>query len=380
MKSFKSTIKEKIRSEIFNNYHFRNAWKMANPFVGTDKEWEGKGKSDFILGIAYDPAHYHRYFIAACIDLGISYKVVDLLRDDWIDVISKSGIKGLMIWPHINSQVLKEILDERILLLERDMKFPVYPDSTSIGLLDNKRRVRDWLLANNFEPPKTWCFSEKEQAMDFVSNFDFPLVFKTTKGSVSRGVEIVKSKSRAEKLISKCFGKGIHPYRMDSRNKQWDFILFQEYLHNCYEKRMIRVGDSFFSIAKVRGDDPFHSGSGFMEWGEKEDSLLNQTKQITDKGNFRCMNVDFLVDESGKTYVNELHALFHGPRIPESQLKGRYLFSQSGDWDFEPGNFYRNYTTNLRVLDFISSIGLRFEEDQRWKSLPVFYEIDGRRM
>lgn len=374
-------IKEAIRSRIYTNDHFRLQWKKDNPFAGTDKEWAYNAGTYFTLGIVYDPAHYHSYYIAACIDLQISYKVVDILKDNWIEEINNSDCAGFMIWPHINSQVLKEILDERTYLMSRYLSKSVYPDPESIALLDNKRRVRDWLLVNNFSPPKTWCFSEKSEAIQFINNTTYPIVFKTIKGSVSRGVEIIRNKKRALQLVNVCFGAGMHPYRMDRRNNQWDFILFQEYLENCEEKRLIRIGESYFSIEKIRGTSNYHSGSGLMKWSEMNEYYLNKTKELTDLGNFSCMNVDFLIDKDGKDYINELHPLFHGPRILDKTNQGRYLFDKKiKTWEFEEGNYYRNYTTNCRVLDFIKKLGLDYVDDKNWLSKDVFYEINGRRM
>lgn len=373
-------LREFVRSRIYNNDHFRKQWRDTNPFIGTDKEWAYKGKTDFCIGLIYDPAQYHKYWIAACLDLGISYKVVDLLKDNWIEEIENSGCAGFIIWPHINSMVLKDILDERVYLLGKYRGIKVYPDVEGLSLLDNKRRVRDWLLAAGFNPPKTWCFAQQSEALAFAETASFPIIYKTIKGSVSRGVEIINSKEHAIRLINQCFGKGVYPHRMDRRNNQWDFILFQEYLHECGEIRLIRIGDDYLSIAKVRNVDPFHSGSGKMAWLEQNDFLLNRTKEITDKGGFRCMNVDFLQDKNGNYYVNELHALFHGPRIPDSPFCGKYHQDASGKWIFTPGNFYRNYTSNLRVLDLVKQLGLNYADDGEWLKKDIFYEIDGRRL
>jgi len=373
--------KEFLRSRIYNNDHFRKQWADTNPFIGTDKEFNYNGTTEFKLGLIYDPAQYHKYWIAACLDLGISYQVVDILKDNWIEELKNSGCAGFLIWPHINSMVLKDIMDERVFLLEKYVGIKVYPGAEAIALLDNKRRVRDWLLAAGFKIPKTWCFAQKEDALNWAETIQFPVIYKTIKGSVSRGVEIIKTKEQAVQLINQCFGRGVYPYRMDRRNNQWDFILFQQYLHECDEVRLIRIGDDFIHIDKVRNIDPFHSGSGKMKWPERNEYLLNLTKEITDKGGFRCMNVDYLKDQEGNYYVNEMHALFHGPRIPESPNMGKYHQDpSSGNWEFTPGHFYRNYTSNLRVLDLVKQLGLPYADTGDWLKKDVFYEINGRSM
>lgn len=374
-------VKDNLRSNLISNDYYRKQWESQNPFKDNKHGANYNGDTEFKLGIVFDPAHYHRYFMASCRELGVSYEIIDILKDDWVNIVEKSNIKGLLVWPHLNSEPIKTGMDERLFLIQKYLKIPVYPDVEAVSILDNKRRVRDWLIANKFKVPKTWCFFDKMDAVDFVNKVDFPIVYKTIKGSVSNGVEIIKNKSRALKLINHCFGKGVHPYRMDKRNKQWDFILFQEYLEDCYEKRLIRIGDDYFAIDKVRGTTEYHSGSGLMKWMEDPTFFLNLTKKITEVGNFRCINVDFLIDKNENYYVNELHALFHGPIILNSEFKGKYNFNKETDkWEFTKGNFYRNYTTNLRVLDFIETLKLNYTIKNDWLEKPIFYELNGIKM
>lgn len=345
-------------------------WAAENPYTGSDKEWSYKGTSKNTIGIVYDPAHYHRYYISACIDMNVSYKVLDIRRDDWINEVKNSGCDAVVIWPLISSIVLKEMVDERLRIIENDLKIKVYPPPAEVWLLDNKRRVRDWLKANGFDIPVTWCFFTREEAEEFAGNAKYPVVFKTVRGSVSHGVIICKDKSEAKILIKDCFGKGVVPERSDPRNRQWDFAMFQEYLHGVEEKRMIKIGNSYICIDKVKVGD-FHSGSGYMKWGDPGKDFLDLTKKVTDKGNFESMNVDFFIAKDGRVLVNELHTLFHGPVIPDSDLKGRYLYD-NGKWKFEPGNYYRNYCCNLRIQNLLAELGEDKADFKSWLSLPAF--------
>lgn len=366
-------IKNIAKKFVDMEAYYHAQWSKNNPFVGTPTEWEFKGVSDFTLGILYDPAHYHRYYMGACQDFGISYKVLKLESDNWVELIESSNCAAFLVWPHINTMVLKEMFDERLSLMRHSMNKLVYPEPEGIFLLDNKRRVRDWAMANGFEIPKTWCFFNKEEALSFARTADFPLIYKTIKGSVSRGVKIVASQKEAESLISQCFSEGVYPYRMDPRNRQWNFILFQEYLPECDEKRLVRIGDDYIAIDKVRGTTAFHSGSGYMQWANPDRWYLDQTRLITEKAGWRCMNVDFLVDNKGKAYVNELHAVFHGPQIPDSEWKGIWRYNKETDqWTFVPGNYYRNYATNLRVMDVVNLIGKAIPDEESWLKKPTF--------
>jgi hypothetical protein len=338
--------------------------------VGTNKEWGYDGKSKNKVGIVFDPAHYHKYFMAACIDMQVSYEVIDIRKNDWIEIVNRSGCNAIVVWPLLSSMVLKEMVDERLRLINDNLRIEVYPPPGGVWLLDNKRRVRDWLMANGFDVPATWCFFTEEEANEFTAKTSYPIVFKTVRGSVSLGVVICRKKEEARKLIRDCFGKGVLPERSDPRNRQWDFVMFQEYLPEVEEKRMIRIGESYLCIDKVRIGD-FHSGSGHMKWGNPEAKFLGLIKDVTEKGKFPSMNVDFFIARDGRILVNELHTLFHGPVVPDSDLKGRYL-EQNGGWKFEQGNYYRNYCCNLRMENLLRSFNEDKADFTSWVKLPAF--------
>ena len=143
-------------------------WAKNNEFVGTDKEWQFKGTSKYTIGIVFDPAHYHRYYQYACVDLGFSYKVLDLRTDDWVNKVAQSGCDAFVIWPSLETFILKEMNEERLHFIKNYMNKPVYPSPEEVWMLNNKRRIRDWLQINQFAYPGTWCFYTEEEAMKFI--------------------------------------------------------------------------------------------------------------------------------------------------------------------------------------------------------------------
>lgn len=365
-------LRRKIKSLFDTSEYQESLFKGLNPYSNTQFEYHYEGKFDFRIGIVYDVAQYHRYYQSACIDLGVGYEVVDLREDRWFEKLKASNVKVLMAWPSLTTSVLKEMLDERSRLIRDFLGIQVYPNPDEIFLLDNKRRVRDWLMVNSFEPPGTWCFYDKKKALEFCSKCILPIVFKSTKEGVSRGVVICRSRRQLHKLIYQCFGKGFVPRNTDKRNRQWNFVLLQEYLPNAEERRMIRIGDSYLAIDKVRVGD-FHSGSGTMKWAKPERDFLDKTKEVTKQGSFRSMNVDFFIAEDQRVVINELHTMFHGPVIKEKEGLGRYRYLEDSDeWVFEEGSYYRNYCCNLRVMDALSQAGIKTDYRMDWLAMEAF--------
>lgn len=366
--SFRKSIKRFFDMREYNSIIFAS----QNPYAGSELEWTYTGSSNAKIGILFDSAHYHRYYMSACLDLEISYQVIDLRKDNWVKTLNAAAPDVIVAWPSLTTLVLKEMLDERSRLIDKYLDFTIFPNPEEIFLLDNKRRVRDWLMVNDFEAPKTWCFYAPKEALDFAASCPIPIVFKSTKEGVSRGVIICRDRQSVYELVKKCFGKGFVPRNTDPRNVQWDFILFQEYLPEVEERRMIRIGDSFLAIDKVRKGD-FHSGSGEMKWANPERFFLDKIKEVTEKGGFRSMNVDFFIAQDGRILINELHTMFHGPEIYGNEGKGRFIFNATNDdWIFEEGSFYRNYCCNLRIIEALNQVGIEQKFPMEWVQKPAF--------
>lgn len=343
---------------------------QLNPLVGTPYEWEYQGKTPFRLGIIFDPYHYHQYYQFACLDMEVSYRVIDILRNDWLEQVKSSDCRAFLVWPPLGTTVLKEIADERIWIME-DLGLMVYPSYKEIWFLDNKRRVYHWLKAKDYPVPQFWDFCTYQDAMEFINNTSYPVVFKSVHGGVSSGVVICRSPHTARLLVKNCFNKGFLRRGADKRDRQWDYILFQEYLPEVDEHRIIRINESFIYLQKVRRGD-FHSGSGVMKWGVKREDLFNLALKITNDSGFDSMDVDIFQTREGKILINELHTVFGGPVVPDDDQKGRYKLV-NGKWVFETGNFYRNYCANLRVERVIGLLNQNGLTIKPWYELKSFF-------
>lgn len=125
------------------------------------------------------------------------------------------------------------------------------------------------------------------------------------------------------------------------------------------EWRMVRIGDSFICRLKGRRGD-FHSGSGLVTWARPTPALLELAWQVTERGQFRSMDVDVFETRDGRLLVNELHAVFGA--IEEKNLQrgtedmGRWLRTAAGAWRFEPGFFYDHACANLRVEEVLRAV------------------------
>ncbi len=337
------------KSSVIYRYN-QFQWRADNPYYGTPTEWHYTGSTGKRIGIVFSLQHDHRNFMAACQEMGISYEVVDIFCDDWIEKIKQSNCEVFVAWPTVATTLWKEIFDERIYTLVNFLGKKVYPTLPEFWAYESKRRERDWFVIHNIEHPTTWVFTDEDEALNFVEKCDLPIVFKTNTGASSKGVLILRDRSKIRKLVQKTFKYGFVVERGDPRDRQWGVVIFQQYLPNAKEWRMVRIGDAYFCRIKGKAGD-FHSGSGSLIWGDPPRYLLDRIRKITTDAGYTSMNIDFFETEDGKFVVNEMHTVFGGnPVCGNEKMKGRFLYNQETDqWNFEPGDFYRNACANARI-------------------------------
>ena len=346
-------LRAKIQKHV-NLLEIRTAnWKAKDPFAGDPSESNYESKYAYKLGIIKEFWHNHKYYIGACRDLKVSYKLLDITGPDWREVIKTSGCDAFLVYPSPHISVWKQMYDERLKILVKYDGITIFPSLEALWIWESKRRMHYWLDANNFLHPETWIFYSREEALSFAQSVPLPIVYKSDLGSGGTGVIIFRDRSKLRRHINCCFRKGFTTYRRGPNDKEWGFIIFQEYVENAREWRMIRIGDSFFGYEKLKIGD-FHSGSHEWRYAKPPSYLLDLTRKITDHGGFLSMDIDIFVTPNGRCLINELQPLF-GMGNPYEMCvvdgnPGRMVVNQEdGSWVFEKGNFCQNNLCNLRV-------------------------------
>lgn len=353
--SLRNSVPDSIRRillRIFDFSSYRNySNKMANPYRN-DPDQIVFEESNVLVGVIHNKTHRHKFWIAACRDLGVSYKVIYLDSHDWLEQVGDTTIDTFLVWPDMSDVTTKTLQDERLRIMEEELGKSIYPSVKSIWLYENKRVQNYWLTAHGFRTPKTWVFYLQEEAERFIKRAQFPLVFKSNLGASGSGVYIVKNRQEALRRTSDIFKNG---FRLKGRKgvpRQYGSLFIQEYLDDVREWRMVRIGDSYFGHEKdIRGE--LHSGSGKVNWNMPPNDAFCLLHEVTEEGGFTSMSVDIFEDGEGALYVNELQTVF-GNSIAQEQTKvgsepGRLLRNESGDFFFQEGAFCQNHLCNLRL-------------------------------
>jgi len=320
---------------------------------------QNQNKIQYVLGIIEEFDNNHLPYIAACKDLGVSYKTLNISGSDWVQVVKDCECDAFLVWPSFKVSIWKRMFEERLKIMVDEMHQIIYPTYNEIWLNESKLRMSYWLEAHNTPHTKTWVFYSHEQALKFSENANLPLVVKHDMGSRSAGVEIFHDRVHLLQYVKQRFGKGLVCQGADSRDSEWGYVLFQEYLPDVVEWRMIRIGESYFGHQKLT-DGTYHSGSGKVGWYDPPKALLEFIRVLTDNAGYTAINVDIFETSTGQFVVNEIQS--HFAATVESQMyiegkPGRYLYDYSvGEWRFEEGIFCRNSCCDLRVKTLLAQL------------------------
>ncbi|MGD8786620.1 MAG: hypothetical protein PVJ60_04280 [Phycisphaerales bacterium] len=328
-------------------------WVAKDPHVDAPLVSSYPSKYPYVIGIIKEFCHMHSYYVAACRDLGVSYKVVDISGPNWLEDVEQSDCDAFLVRPSGLASIWKQMYDERLRVIAKDLGKMIFPSYEAIWFYESKRRMHYWLKAHDIPHPKTWIFYDFNQAIDFVEQAVLPIVYKSDFGSGAFGVKIFRDRNALRRHVKRCFKKGCRSYTRCVNDKEWGSVFLQEYLPDVKEWRIIRLGDSYLGYEKLKKGD-FHSGSHMWRYGRPSAQLLDFTRYVTNKESFTSMSVDVFITSDGRYLVNELQSLFGvfglEPQCVVNGKPGRMRWdSKTISWQFQEGSFADNKCCNLRV-------------------------------
>jgi hypothetical protein len=330
----------------------------------------------------------HENWAKACNNFSVDFTIVDLIKEDWLNILMKGRFDALLACPSGRESLYKQLYDERIYTLEKELSYLVYPSFKEISIHENKRFLSYWLTSHSLPHPRTFIFYEKKEALDFTVNHALPVVGKFNIGASGKGVKIIREKEELVTYINSAFSSGLRQnwgpnlqmggyggriikliknpariinrlkvYQKDFNEVQKGFVILQEYIPHEYEWRIVRIGKSYFGHKKVKQGDKA-SGTKGIDYDAPNDKLLSFVRDLCLKNNFNSMAVDLFEHGEGNYLINELQCIFGHVQdyICEKDGKpGRFIF-ENNQWHFETGNFNTNLSYNLRLENLLEII------------------------
>lgn len=298
---------------------------------------------------------------------GVEVIRLDPSTPDFLERVA--GVDLFIYWPHHNTND-KTIVDSLLPVIEQDLKVPTLPNQRTRWHFDDK--VRQGYLAQACDLPlaRTWTFWDRQSALDWLGQADFPLVFKLKGGASSRSVILVRGLAHATKLVNRMFRRGmvvgripltevrvkdggIKRYvrmKLGSAYRRWksgssailnrhkNYIMFQEFLPgNSMTVRVVVIGGRAFVYHRFNGENDFRVHGSLQRGFEKHEEdapFVKAAFEISDRMGFQVMGYDFLSTTSGSPVACEF-----GHAFPD-----KYIHDCAGYWgrglDWHEGHFW----------------------------------------
>lgn len=271
--------------------------------------------------------------------------------------------------PDDHHQIAETILP----IIENVYNIKCFPNQETCWHYDDKIKEYYLFNAKGYPFTKSWIFWDKEYALKFVQNANYPIVFKLKNGAGSSNVVLVDTKMEAAKIISNMFGKGIKAGEIPSRGnlkysdlkkylkrkinnivfykrknaepQHWqlskNYALFQKYLpNNSFDTRITTIGKRTFASRRfVRENDFRASGSGKTDMNPEniDMRMVKIAQKISKEMNFQSMAYDFLLNENNEPEITEISYTYADISISNSPG----YFDENLNW--QEGQYWPEY-------------------------------------
>ena len=277
----------------------------------------------------------------------------------------------LFRWTHIDNdhQLVHTILPA----IENYLSIKCFPDLNTCWHYDDK--IRQFYLLKIFGYPiiESYIFWEKEHALKWAENADYPVVFKLKKGAGSSNVILINNKQEARNIILKMFGKGMPPAGIKHKGKikyksfetfvrmkidkyflnrlknieprTWqiakNYVLFQKFIpNNKFDTRITIIGNRAFAYRRFVRDNDFRaSGSGKIDYDQDiiDKRFIKLAFKISKELKFQSMAYDFLLEENNQPQICEISYTY----------VDLLIYNCPGHWDenlnWYPGHFWPQF-------------------------------------
>lgn len=293
------------------------------------------------IAIHNRPGSFSDSWIEYCKQKNVSFKIVDAYRSD---VVGQLHDCDAFMW-HFHHANHKDTLFAKQLLYSLEKSgISVFPDFHTCWHFDDKVGQKYLLEASGFPLVSTYVFYNKNEALNWANNTDFPKVFKLRSGSASSNVKLVLNKKSAKGLIKQAFGNGFQQYEpMSNLKERWrkfkdgktgyfdlvkglirfgyttefskvagrerGYIYFQDFIEGCDgDFRLKVVGERCWGFKRdIREGDFRASGSGKLDFDKTlvKPDLVKLAFKIADKLKLQACAFDFVLDRQGDAYLLE---------------------------------------------------------------------------
>lgn len=276
----------------------------------------------------------------------IPYSFFEIHNADWAEQAKKYDL--IIYRPDISPSRMHEA-ESKLYFIEKHLNITCFPSYEEIWSYEDK--VRSNYLLEKYKIPHvpTFTSNSKADTLKYIDCCTFPLISKISCGSVSRGVEMIKTKKQAEKLINKIFSGGRKTYWSDYKQK--DYVYFQEFIEDAkFDLRIVIIGEKVFGYYRFAPKNDFRaSGAGIYKYIVPELPVEAMKTALITKQAFgsTVLAVDMIKSERSGQYLVIESSVFFDIDDPDElvidNVTGYYEWSMKNGaylFEFKPGRFW----------------------------------------
>src|SRR5690554_473018 len=292
------------------------------------------------LAIHHRSGSFSDRWIEYCKNKNIEYITVNAFDNDIIKQVKECDV---LMWHHHHGDFKDVLTAKRILFSLEHAGIKVFPDFRTGWHFVDKVAQKYLLEAIDAPLVPSYVFYDKQEALDWAKNMDFPKVWKLKGGAGAKNVKLANNLSEANKFINKAFGKGFSQFdrwgnfkerynmwrngrdtflgvikgagrlvvptayaKLQSREK--GYVYFQEFIpNNKFDIRLVVVGNKAAGERRyVRNNDFRASGSGKFSYEDISTDVVKVAFDVSKKLNLQSVAFDFVYDQNNNPLIVEL--------------------------------------------------------------------------
>ncbi len=265
------------------------------------------------IGQAYNGEHkaYRKY----AKELGIDAHLFDIDTARWLDNFKEADA---YIWHADSKEENYRVIHDRVYLIEKILKKPVFPDMNMYFAYGDKIKEDDIFKVHNVPTPKTYITYKKDTALSIIKKIKYPFILKDAHGYGGFHVHKINNQKEAEKMVETIFGpEGLKHHLATMK----DYFLAQEFVPVDRDIRVIVIGDKVACAYWRESDQDWKNNigkGGRASFENIPDNVLKMCLDFNKKMGFHWMSYDVFVLDDGKALMNEFSCNF-GIKAPTEE-------------------------------------------------------------
>lgn len=276
---------------------------------------------------AIDSGERTASYVKAARKLGIRYRMVDCYDTEIMEQLKDCHA---LCWHFSQSSYRDKRIAKSILYSAEKMGLAVYPNLHTCFTFDDKAAQKYLLEAVDAPMVKSWLFWEQQKAEEFLSETQYPLVYKKAGGAGSRNVSLLENEKQARRVLKERFAshgslKDAFGGKTGLKQRLWYFLkddnsrlmerdkgyfYVQEFLpDNGYDIRVTVLGKKAVIFKRLVRDNDFRaSGSGKICYQVSEEDLkaVPAAFRISERLELQTCAYDFIYNQKKELKLVEM--------------------------------------------------------------------------